>query len=223
LLVKSIAPKLSEDILELGSGQGIITRLVSLCSGTVYSYEVDRDLFSYAHSCCRDRPNVRLYNSDPLNLNPPKFDVFISNVPYSKSKDIITWLCCQSFHRGIIILQEELSSKILSHPGERNYAAISAISQYCMTMEILARVPPEAFIPQPQVSSVLIRLIRKQKRLDLSEIRKIRLLFSKTKSYSIHASHQRANYLQTSRKIKNLFPDEIVELVRTAQNEKLRI
>ena len=215
LLVQSIAPHLNEHILELGSGKGIVTRLASLYSGTVYSYEVDRELFDYARLHCLDRPNVRLYNSDPLKLRPPKFDIFVSNIPYSKSRQVMTWLCYQSFLRGIIMLQEELSSKILSQPGEKDYTAISVISQYCLTMEILTKVPPEAFTPPPLVSSVLIRLNRKQNRLNLSEIRKIQLLFSKGKSQSKQAGSQGFDNLRI-RKIRNLFPEEIVELARAA-------
>jgi 16S rRNA A1518/A1519 N6-dimethyltransferase RsmA/KsgA/DIM1 with predicted DNA glycosylase/AP lyase activity len=216
LLVQSIAPQPNEDILELGSGKGIVTRLVSLCSGTVHSYEVDRELFDCARLRCLDRPNVRLYNSDPLKLSLPKFDIFLSNIPYSKSRQVMTWLCYQSFLRGIIMLQEELSSKILCQPGEKDYTAISVVSQYCLTMEILTKVPPEAFTPQPLVSSVLIRINRKQNRLDLSEIRKIQLLFSKGKSYSKHAERRQGSDNLKIRKIRNLLPDEIVELARSA-------
>lgn len=113
------------------------------------------------------------------------------------------------------MLQEELSSKILSQPGEKDYTAISVISQYCLTMEILTKVPPEAFTPPPLVSSVLIRLNRKQNRLNLSEIRKIQLLFSKGKSQSKQAGSQGFDNLRI-RKIRNLFPEEIVELARAA-------
>jgi 16S rRNA (adenine1518-N6/adenine1519-N6)-dimethyltransferase len=213
LLVQSIAPKLSEVILEIGSGKGIITRLVSQCSRYIYSYELDPDLYNSARINCLDRPNVRLYNSDPLKINPPKFDVFISNIPYSKSREIITWLCCQNFQRGIIMVQDEFSSKMLSHPGEKNYTAISVISQYCLTLEIVAKVHPEAFSPPPRVTSALLRLIHKHNRIELTEIKKIQLLFSKGKSQSLRARDRRNNNLET-RKIRNLLPDEIVDLVR---------
>ena len=213
LLVQSIAPKSSEVILEIGSGNGIITRLVSQCCRYVYSYEVDPELYDSARINCLDRPNVRLYNSDPLKIKPPKFDVFISNIPYSRSREIITWLCCQSFQRGIIMLQDEFSSKILSQPGEKNYTAISVISQYSLTLEIITRVPPEAFSPPPRVTSALLRLIHKHNRIDLTEIKKIQLLFSKGKSHSLRAWHRKNNNSET-RKIRNLLPEEIVDLVR---------
>lgn len=111
------------------------------------------------------------------------------------------------------MVQDEFSSKMLSQPGEKNYTAISVISQYCLTLEIVAKVHPEAFSPPPRVTSALLRLIHKHNRIELTEIRKIQLLFSKGKSHSLRARDRRNNNLET-RKIRNLLPDEIVDLVR---------
>jgi len=174
---------------------------------------VDPDLYESARINCLDRPNVQLYNLDALKIKPPRFDAFISNIPYSRSREIITWLCCQNFQRGVIMVQDEFSSKMLSQPGEKNYTAISVISQYCLALEIVARVPPEAFSPPPRVTSALLRLIRKRNTIDLTEIKKIHLLFSRGKSYSLHAWHRRNNNLET-RKIRNLLPEEVVDVVR---------
>ena len=213
LLVRCLAPRASEIILEIGCGKGNITRLISQCSRYIYSYEVDPDLYQSARINCLDRRNVQLYNLDPLKIKPPRFDAFISNIPYSRSREIITWLCCQNFQRGVIMVQDEFSSKMLSQPGEKNYTAISVISQYCLALEIVAKVPPEAFSPPPRVTSALLRLIRKRNTIDLTEIKKIHLLFSRGKSYSLHAWHRRNNNLET-RKIRNLLPEEVVDVVR---------
>jgi 16S rRNA A1518/A1519 N6-dimethyltransferase RsmA/KsgA/DIM1 with predicted DNA glycosylase/AP lyase activity len=213
LLVQCLAPRSSEIILEIGSGKGNITRLISQCSRYINSYEVDPDLYESARINCLDRPNVQLYNLDALKIKPPRFDAFISNIPYSRSREIITWLCCQNFQRGVIMVQDEFSSKMLSQPGEKNYTAISVISQYCLALEIVAKVPPEAFSPPPRVTSALLRLIRKPNTIDLTEIKKIHLLFSRGKSYSLHAWHRRNNNLET-RKIRNLLPEEVVDVVR---------
>lgn len=213
LLVQSINLKVNEVILELGTGKGNITRLVSQLSRYIYSYEVDQELYNLAYMNCRDRPNIQLYNLDLLKTNPPKFDVFISNIPYSHSKEIIKWLCCQSFHRGIIIVQDEFATKMLSQPGEENYSAVSVISQYCLNMELIIKVPPEAFSPPPHVTSTVIRLTHRHNRIDLIEIKKIQLLFSKRKNHSLHTKQHYCHNLE-NRKIRILSPDEIVELVR---------
>ena len=176
-IIQSLGINTNEVVLELGSGTGKITKLISELSGFVHSYEVDPDLFRSTCLNCRDRSNVKLYNSDLFRSNAAEFDVFFSNLPYSRSKEIIKWLSCHKFRRGVIMIQDEFAAKMFSQPGQRNFCAISVISQYSFELELIATVPPEAFVPPPQVTSKIIRLIHKNNMLTRAGLNKIELLF----------------------------------------------
>ena len=75
------------------------------------------------------------------------------------------------------MVQDEFASKMFSQPGQRNFCAISVISQYSFELELIATVPPEAFVPPPQVTSKIIRLIHKNNMLTRAGLNKIELLF----------------------------------------------
>ena len=132
-------------IYEVGSGKGILTAELCKISRLVHSFELDSILYS---NCKRNlkHENLELLHLDGFNenLNIP-FDVFFSSLPYYESRNAVTWLCQRSFKRGIILLQREFVEKLLSNPGEKNYRAISILSQYRFSIKRLLDVPRTLF------------------------------------------------------------------------------
>jgi len=169
-----------EIVLEMGTGQGILTAELCRNAKQVISYEVDvklyrrvqEDLFSMFN-------NVQLIKGDLLKTkNPPFFDVFISNLPYSRSRDAIEWLSKQKFDRAIVMVQEEFANKLIASPDSKNYRAISAIAAHCFAIERLFKVRKESFEPQPNVESLLIK-IKPINTITSEVIRNINLIFSR--------------------------------------------
>ncbi|MDP9197010.1 MAG: 16S rRNA (adenine(1518)-N(6)/adenine(1519)-N(6))-dimethyltransferase RsmA [Thermoproteota archaeon] len=159
------ASKIEKDdvVLELGTGNGQITRQLSGLAQRVYSYEVDYGLYRSAQKNCLDKPNIKIYNVDLLESNPKNFNLFISNIPYSLSKEVVKWLCLKKFRNAVIMVQDEFATKLVSHPGGKNFSAISVIAQYCFRLELLSKVPPDAFFPTPLVMSRVIRMTPRNK------------------------------------------------------------
>jgi len=123
--------------------------------------------------------NVQLIKGDLLKTkNPPFFDVFISNLPYSRSRDAIEWLSEQKFDRAIVMVQEEFANKLIASPDSKNYRAISAIAAHCFAIERLFKVRKESFEPQPNVESLLIK-IKPINTITSEVIRNINLIFSR--------------------------------------------
>jgi 16S rRNA (adenine1518-N6/adenine1519-N6)-dimethyltransferase len=172
-IVECLGTNTNEVVLELGSGTGRMTRLISESSRLVHSYEVDAQLFDLASLYCQDRSNVQLYNRDLFGTTPPEFTLFVSNIPYRQSRQVLHWLACHRFVRGVIMVQDEFARKMLSQPWEANFCGVSIISQYCFTLESIAIVPPEAFVPLPKVTSRVIQLTSKNKLLNATTIKKI--------------------------------------------------
>jgi 16S rRNA (adenine1518-N6/adenine1519-N6)-dimethyltransferase len=137
----------------------------------------------------------------------------VSNIPYSKSKEIFSWLATKRFGRAIIMVQDEFNQKIQSKPGAKNYRAISAITQYCFDIEPLFKVDKKSFSPQPKVNSQVIKLIHKNKNLSKDMISKIHFLFSfKNKNINKLNKKLNTNFDQIDIKIKEIDPEKIISI-----------
>jgi len=177
-IIQASKIKKEDTVLELGTGDGRITRQLSDYAKRVCSFEIDYRLYKIAKTNCFDRINVKIYNFDLLEFEFQKFDVFISNIPYSRSKEVVKWLCLKKFRIAVIMVQDEFATKLLSRPGEKKFTAISAIAQYCFRLESIMEVPPDAFFPIPRVRSRIIRITPRNKIINAESIAKVEQVFS---------------------------------------------
>ena len=169
-----------EIVLEAGTGQGILTAELCKYAKQVISYEIDIKLYRKVQGQLLSQfKNLELINADLFKTKDPHFfDVFISNLPYSRSRDAIEWLSTQEFDRAILMVQEEFADKLAARPGSKNYRAISALAAHCFAIEKLFKVRRESFEPQPKVESSIIRIIPVNA-ITREVIRNINLLFSR--------------------------------------------
>jgi 16S rRNA (adenine1518-N6/adenine1519-N6)-dimethyltransferase len=165
-------------VYEVGSGTGVLTKELCKVSRFVYSFEID----SYFYFYCKKKlifDNLRLLNVDAFgNAYDVKFDVFFSSLPYYESRNAFEWLCQKNFKKGIVLLQREFVEKILSTPGDKNYRAISIITQHRFSVNLLLNVPCYSFNPEPKVDSVLIEVIPKAPPLSKRLVCCIQFIFS---------------------------------------------
>ncbi len=167
-----------ETVYEAGTGTGVLTEELCKYAKTVTSFEVDREIFRKVSNLSYCYPNLKLINADIFKFHHLEFDVFISNIPYSRSKDVLQWLPFQKFKRALIMTQKEFVDKLQAKPGEKNYRAVTVLSQYYFTIERLFNVSKEAFDPQPAVESTLVRLIPRYATINKNTIAKLNFLFS---------------------------------------------
>jgi 16S rRNA (adenine1518-N6/adenine1519-N6)-dimethyltransferase len=185
-----------EDVIyEVGTGKGILTTELCKISKFVHSFELDSILYSH---CKRNLKHANLellhLNGFNENLTIP-FDVFFSSLPYYESRNALTWLCQRNFKKGIILLQNEFVEKLLSKPGEKNYRAISILSQYRFSIKKLLDVPRTSFSPSPKVDSVLIEICPRTSPLTNKVIKDIQFLLSfRKKTTSFIVNYFKKNY-----------------------------
>ena len=203
-----------ENVCEIGTGKGILTPYLCKNANLVKSFEIDKKIYDTVKFLNTKFSNLEIINKDILKYNKPlEFDVFVSNIPYSRSKAILSWLATKKFKRGIIMVQEEFSQKIQSKPGDKNYRAISAITQYCFDIEPLFKVNRKSFYPQPKVNSQVLELIHKNRILSKDMISKINFLFSfKNKKINKLNKKLNTNFDQTNLKIKRIDPEQIIAM-----------
>ena len=203
-----------ETVCEAGTGTGVLTEELCKYAKLVTSFEVDREIFRKISNLSSTYPNLKLVNADIFKIYHLEFDVFISNIPYSRSKDALQWLLFKKFKRAIIMTQKEFVDKLQAKPGEKNYRAVTVLSQYYFTIERLFNVSKEAFDPQPSVESTLIRLVPRSATIDKNTITKLNFLFSQRNKKASAISKRFDNKIRyDDKKIDQLTVKELMEIV----------
>jgi 16S rRNA (adenine1518-N6/adenine1519-N6)-dimethyltransferase len=203
-----------ETVCEAGTGTGVLTEELCKCAKLVTSFEVDREIFRKISNLSSTYPNLKLVNADIFKIYHLEFDVFISNIPYSRSKDALLWLLFQKFKRAIIMTQKEFVDKLQAKPGEKNYRAVTVLSQYCFNIERLFNVSKEAFDPQPSVESTVIRLVPRYATIEKNTIAKMNFLFSqRNKKASVISKRFDTKIRYDDKKIDQLTVKELMEIV----------
>jgi len=202
----------NEFVCEAGTGHGILTTELCKRARMVFSFEVDSALYAKARAHMTS-PNLKLINADLFDRTNLQFDVFVSNLPYSRSRDAIEWLAMQKFKRAVVMVQQEFADKLLAEPEDKNYRAISALAAYCFELKALFHVGSKSFEPRPLIESVVLRVLPVRKLSDQT-IRNLNLLFSKRnkKASSVASKAGIPNFESGETRIDELPPDRLFEL-----------
>lgn len=156
-------------ILEIGPGIGTLTQLLAYNARKVVSVEIDNNLIPILEYTLKDYDNVRIINEDILKLDIAKLVreennnrpiKVVANLPYYITTPIIMGL----FEKHVpiesitVMIQKEVADRMSAGPGTKNYGALSLAVQYYSEPYLAANVPPNCFMPRPDVSSAVIRL-----------------------------------------------------------------
>jgi 16S rRNA (adenine1518-N6/adenine1519-N6)-dimethyltransferase len=209
----------TEKVLEIGAGEGALTAHLCRQAGHVTSFEIDKAKFDTAKQKLAHFNNLLLLNVNPFSHDPMsfKFDVCVSNIPFSRSKETILWLTNHEFNRAIILVQREFASKLSSTPAKRSYRAISVICGYCFNVKELFEVPRTSFSPLPTVSSQVIELVPSGRQLSYDAKKNIALLFSQKKRNVRRVASVLGfkSDIDLSKRICQLNPNEIVDIAKS--------
>ena len=156
-------------VLEIGPGIGTMTQYLAENAGHVVAVEIDRNLIPILKETLADYDNVTVINEDILRVdikalaeeyNGGKPIKVVANLPYYITTPIIMGL----FESGVpidnITVMVQKADRMKEGPGSKDYGALSLAVQYYAEPEIVANVPPNCFIPRPNVGSAVIRLTR---------------------------------------------------------------
>lgn len=158
-------------VLEIGPGIGTMTQYLAESAGEVVAVEIDKALIPILEDTLSAYDNVTVINDDILKVdinkiveekNGGKPIKVVANLPYYITTPIIMGL----FENRVplksitIMVQKEVADRMQVGPGTKDYGALSLAVQYYAKPEIVANVPPNCFIPRPNVGSAVIRLTR---------------------------------------------------------------
>lgn len=158
-------------VLEIGPGIGTMTQYLCEHAREVAAVEIDKNLIPILEDTLSDYDNVEVINEDILKVdinrlaeekNGGKPIKVVANLPYYITTPIIMGLF--ESHVPIdsitIMVQKEVADRMQVGPGTKDYGALSLAVQYYAKPEIVANVPPNCFMPRPNVGSAVIRLTR---------------------------------------------------------------
>ena len=159
-------------VLEIGPGIGTMTQYLAEAAREVVAVEIDKNLIPILQNdTLAAYDNVTIINDDILKVDINKIVQeknngqpikVVANLPYYITTPIIMGL----FESRVplqsitIMVQKEVADRMQVGPGTKDYGALSLAVQYYAKPEIVANVPPNCFIPRPNVGSAVIRLTR---------------------------------------------------------------
>ncbi len=159
-IVEAIAPRPEDTIVEIGPGEGALTRLLLGRVARLEAIEIDRDLAARLNS---EFPDLVVHCADALEFD---FSVFprgvrlAGNLPYNISTPLLFHLArCAARARDMhFMLQREVVERMVAAHSTPEYGRLSVALQTRFRMKKLFRVAPGAFRPAPKVDSAVVRL-----------------------------------------------------------------
>lgn len=158
-------------VLEIGPGIGTMTQYLAEAAGHVVAVEIDSKLIPILKETLADYDNVTVIHADILKTDinelTQKFNggrpiKVVANLPYYITTPIIMGL----FEGQVpidnitVMVQKEVADRMQVGPGSKDYGALSLAVQYYAEPYIVANVPPNCFMPRPNVGSAVIRLTK---------------------------------------------------------------
>jgi len=174
LIVDSAKISKTDTVYEIGTGKGILVPFLCEQSKNVISAEKDYQLYEETKTKFDKTKNLKIIHGDGFKQHE-KFDIFISNLPYSESKKAIQWMLMNEFTHGIVMVQYDFAKKLLAEKQERR--AVSVLAQSGFEMKILKKIRKENFTPKPKIDSAIMSFSRKDT-FSKELIQSVNLLFS---------------------------------------------
>ena len=156
-------------VVEIGPGIGTMTQYLAAAARGVAAIEIDRALIPILKDTLSGYDNVTVINEDVMKVDLKKLAEemnggrpvkVVANLPYYITTPIIMGL----FENHVpaesitVMVQKEVADRMQVGPGTKDYGALSLAVQYYARPEIMANVPPNCFMPRPNVGSAVIRL-----------------------------------------------------------------
>jgi 16S rRNA (adenine1518-N6/adenine1519-N6)-dimethyltransferase len=229
-IVRTIDPKNSDSILEIGPGEGALTELIYPIVKEMVVIEIDPMLIKHL----KNRESLKGLNivhgdvllQDIENLPVKNLVRVIGNIPYNITSPIIFWLIEQLhfWDDAFIMMQKEVAERLSAVVGTKAYGRFTVVTGAYLNMEYCFTIPPDVFIPKPKVDSAIIRFTKKENPLISDEkymrfnklvsaafSQRRKMLRNTLKGWDIHPDLQ--EQINFSRRPETLTIEEFVTLV----------
>jgi 16S rRNA (adenine1518-N6/adenine1519-N6)-dimethyltransferase len=149
-------------VVEVGAGTGSLSRALASAGARVVAYEVDDRLRPILTEVTRGLPiEVRWEDATAIDLDEALADgpwTMVANLPYNVGTPLVLDALRHSprIERFVVMVQREVAERLVAGPGSRVYGLPSVIVALHGQARLAMRVPPQVFIPQPNVESAVV-------------------------------------------------------------------
>ncbi|MDD5144025.1 16S rRNA (adenine(1518)-N(6)/adenine(1519)-N(6))-dimethyltransferase RsmA [Methanoregula sp.] len=152
-------------VLEIGPGNGALTRALLDRGAFVHAIELDARLVEQlSEDFSREIASGQLVlqHGDATRCEYPPFDVTVSNLPYSASSKITFRLLEHTFEVGVLMYQAEFADRMVAKAGTKDCGRLSIMVQTYAAVQHCFRLPPQCFSPKPQVHSAVVKIFPRE-------------------------------------------------------------
>ena len=167
-------------VLEIGAGDGTLTRSLGELAGRVIAVETDRRCLTLLRREFPEGGAVEVVEADILSFDFSSLEAdaplkVVAALPYNIATAVLDRLLGHGslFPLMVLMFQKEVALRLTAQAGSKTYGSLSLATQYRSEAELVRVIPPEAFFPRPKVESALLRLVPRQKSLLPPEEEKI--------------------------------------------------
>ena len=209
-IVDSAKISKNDVVYEIGIGRGILTPFLCEQSKNVISVEKDHQLYNETLTKFTKINNLKIIHGDGFKQHQ-KFDIFVSNLPYSESKKAIQWMLMNNFTHGIVMVQYDFAKKLLAEKQERK--AVSVLAQSGFEMKILKKVGKENFTPNPKIDSAIMLFSRKDT-FSKELIQSVNLLFSFRRKKLQNIGKKLGIEIESNLRLEEMNNNEIIKFAK---------
>lgn len=183
-------------VLEIGTGIGTLTIELAKKAGKVIAIEQDTKIANILSERLEEEKidNVELINDDALNIDFPKFNKIISNLPYQISSPITFKFLNYDFDLAVLMYQKEFARRMNGQVNTKDYSRLSAMLYFKCDVEKLTDVSSESFIPKPQIDSTVVKLTPKENKISKDD-------------FKVYSNYTKALFQHRNKKIRNALID----------------
>ena len=165
-LVRYINPSQNDEIIEIGPGEGVMTKSIIKKVKKMILIEKDIDLIENLKNNFSESYNSSIINIDFLKYNLDELNKpmrIIGNLPYNISTEIIFKMCnCNKIIDMHFMLQKEVVDRIIAESNSKIYGRLSIMAQAYFNVKKLFDISENVFSPRPKVKSSFVRFSTKQ-------------------------------------------------------------
>ncbi len=166
-IIRTIGLDKTDNVLEIGPGEGILTERILPTVNDLAVIEIDPILVEYLRSlnsingCHIIHGDVLWQELKTLPINKPV--KIIGNIPYNITSPILFWLIEQReyWSEAYIMVQKEVALRLTGQVGTKAYGRLTVMTGAFLNIEKCFNIPPEVFVPRPKVDSAFIKITKK--------------------------------------------------------------
>ena len=163
--IADVAEVKGKHVLEVGPGNGVLTRALLQRGAIVHAVELDyhlceglKDTFSEEIA----QGQLSVLQGDATRCELPAFEMVVSNLPYSASSKITFRLLNIGFEEAVLMFQSEFAERMVAPAGTKDCGRLSIMVQTYATVQLCFTLPPNCFSPRPQVHSTVVKIVPRE-------------------------------------------------------------